>query len=134
MMKSISNNTRRIALVILLLILVVIMSTCQGGIKGTNNSPAARPDNSGSTANLAGALSDHTIQKTAHFLSNCAVCHADRDAAGKTGAVSPLITISAISPLDNIIVDANPQPFGPIQHPPQVMRMIVVFIFGEKII
>ena len=108
MMKSISNTTRRIALVILLLILVVIMATCQGGIKGTNNSPSPRSGNPGSTASLAVTLSDNTIQETAHFLSNCAVCHAVRDAAGKTVSVSPLITIPAMSPLVSIMVDANP--------------------------
>ncbi len=108
MMKSISNTTRRIALVILLLILVVIMATCQGGVKGTENSPSPRSGNPENTASLAVTLPDKTIQETAHFLSNCAVCHADREAAGKTASVSPLITIPAMSLLVSIMVDANP--------------------------
>ncbi len=107
MMKSISNTTRRIALVILLLILVVIMATCQGGIKGTNNSPSAGTGNPGNTAALA-TFSNGTIQETAYFLSNCAACHADRNTAEKTVSVSPLITLPAVSPLVNIVVDANP--------------------------
>jgi len=108
MMKSISNTTRRIALVILLLILVVVMATCQGGIKGTNNSPSPRSAIPGSTASLAVTHSDNAIHETAHFLSNCAVCHAGRDAAGRTVSISPLITIPEVSPLVNIMVDANP--------------------------
>ncbi len=76
MMKSISNMTRRIALVILLLILVVIMATCQGGIKGTNYSPSAGTGNPGSTAALA-TQSNRTIQQSALFLSNCAARHAE---------------------------------------------------------
>ena len=108
MMKALSNNTRRIALVIMLLILVVIMATCQGHIIGSNKDTSGGPSNQEGLGVAINQEND-SIRESQNLMSDCAGCHADHSDGGNWSIGSTYIIVPALTTADSLMKAACQQ-------------------------